>query len=142
MEDKVLGVCFIKILLNIIIIFLRYIHYFRWNKHFEDNQECWIGVFKKRVWILKQNKNEILYKVFQSHCDTDKIKEPNTFYNEILVDYFQLHLNLQEYYQKWSEADPIFQKAAKQFYGIRILNQDVTENIFSFICSSNNNISR
>ncbi|XP_044745866.1 N-glycosylase/DNA lyase [Coccinella septempunctata] len=117
---------------------------FRWSKHLEDNQECWIGVFKKRVWILKQNETEILYKVFETKCGFEKkeIEERNELYNNILKDYFQLNLSLREYYQQWSEADPIFKKAAQQFYGIRILNQDVTENIFSFICSSNNNISR
>ncbi|XP_045460870.1 N-glycosylase/DNA lyase isoform X2 [Harmonia axyridis] len=117
---------------------------FRWTKHLEDNQEYWIGIFKKRVWILRQNENEILYRVYESKANTEnnEIGELENNYNNMLKDYFQLGLNLQEYYEQWSKADPIFKKAAINFYGIRILNQEVTENIFSFICSSNNNISR
>ncbi|KAL3286103.1 hypothetical protein HHI36_000616 [Cryptolaemus montrouzieri] len=118
---------------------------FRWKKYMEDDNEQWIGVFNKRVWILQQHENEILYKVFESNERKNIYKENEDFnkvYNDMLIDYFQLQLNLGEHYKQWSASDPIFAKAAKQFYGIRILKQDVTENIFSFICSSNNNISR
>jgi len=61
----------------------------------------------------------------------------------MLRKYFQLDLiSLEENYEKWSSTDPYFKEAAKQFYGVRILQQDPTENIFSFICSQNNHISR
>ncbi|KAK9869124.1 hypothetical protein WA026_002881 [Henosepilachna vigintioctopunctata] len=83
--------------------------------------------------------------VYESEKSTNMQKgfeSKNEVFNDMLIDYFQLNLNLKDYYKRWSEADPIFAKAAKQFYGIRILKQEVTENIFSFICSSNNNISR
>lgn len=64
-------------------------------------------------------------------------------YEKELRNYFQLDLiNLEDYYTKWSARDVYFKKAAEQFYGIRILQQDPTENIFSFICSQNNHISR
>ncbi|CAH1116988.1 unnamed protein product [Phaedon cochleariae] len=113
---------------------------FRWKKCIEGIQEQWIGVFANRVWILTQEPDCILYKVYEPVCKCDL--ESESFYNNLLRQYFQLDLNLEQYYAEWSKNDPFFKDAAKQFYGIRILKQDVTENIFSFICSSNNHISR
>ncbi|KAJ8951220.1 hypothetical protein NQ318_010247 [Aromia moschata] len=113
---------------------------FRWKKVLQDDKEQWIGVFNKTVWILQQSDDCILYKVHGP-----KIKKENeneTYYNGILRDYFHLDLNLEKYYTEWSLRDEYFKQASKQFYGIRILKQDVTENIFSFICSSNNHITR
>lgn len=61
---------------------------------------------------------------------------------DILKDYFQLDINLEDLYKKWSKADVNFEKISKQFPGIRMLRQDPVECLFSFICSSNNHISR
>lgn len=58
-------------------------------------------------------------------------------------DYFQLdRVSLQQCYQRWSKIDPNFAKKSVNFQGIRMLRQDPWENLISFICSSNNNISR
>ncbi|RHZ75961.1 hypothetical protein Glove_208g75 [Diversispora epigaea] len=62
--------------------------------------------------------------------------------HEFLWDYFQLNVNLKGYYNKWSSVDGHFAKIANQFQGIRILRQDPMENLFCFICSTNNNITR
>ncbi|KAM4722770.1 N-glycosylase/DNA lyase [Rhinophrynus dorsalis] len=61
---------------------------------------------------------------------------------ETLRDFFQLDISLKELYQQWGRSDPNFQKVAKDFPGIRVLRQDPTECLFSFICTSNNHISR
>ncbi|XP_069122062.1 LOW QUALITY PROTEIN: N-glycosylase/DNA lyase-like [Argopecten irradians] len=60
----------------------------------------------------------------------------------ILRDYFRLDVNLTDLYKSWSSADPVFRQTARDFMGVRILRQDPVENLFSFICSSNNHISR
>lgn len=60
----------------------------------------------------------------------------------ILREYFALNVDLNKYYKQWSTADPHFAKISESFHGIRILQQDPVENLFSFICSSNNHISR
>ncbi|XP_028140193.2 N-glycosylase/DNA lyase [Diabrotica virgifera virgifera] len=112
---------------------------FRWKKH-PKNEDQWIGVFANKVWILKQEEDCINYQVFEPKANKSEPME--TYYNSLLKDYFQLDLNLTKYYAEWSECDKYFKEAAKQFYGIRILKQDVVENIFSFICSSNNHITR
>lgn len=63
-------------------------------------------------------------------------------YNSLLQNYFRLDVPIKDHYAQWADKDPYFKTAAEQFYGVRILNQDLVENIFSFICSSNNNIKR
>ncbi|KAK3087076.1 hypothetical protein FSP39_001333 [Pinctada imbricata] len=60
----------------------------------------------------------------------------------ILRDYFQLDVNLSNLYKHWSSRDANFRNVSSSFEGVRILRQDPVENLFSFICSSNNNISR
>ncbi|XP_052789177.1 uncharacterized protein LOC128223804 isoform X2 [Mya arenaria] len=60
----------------------------------------------------------------------------------ILRDYLQLNVSLENMYELWSESDENFRNVARTFTGIRMLRQDPIECLFSFICSSNNNISR
>lgn len=101
------------------------------------DEDIWTGVFANRVWKLKQSDEGILYQIYDTN---ENINESE---NETLLrNYFRLDLDLEEYYRNWSKADPYFQEAAMEFYGIRILSQELVENIFSFICSSNNNITR
>lgn len=88
---------------------------------------------------------------------------------EMLRDYFQLDVNLSDLYNTWGDADPHFRCIARAFTGrcvglpssevgqqsrvclirahcvssgVRMLRQDPTECLFSFICTSNNHISR
>ncbi|XP_031833854.2 8-oxoguanine DNA glycosylase isoform X2 [Nomia melanderi] len=49
---------------------------------------------------------------------------------------------VQELCKEWSAIDEHFQKSLDKTNGVRILKQEVVENVFSFICSSNNNIQR
>lgn len=59
-----------------------------------------------------------------------------------LKDYFQLNVDLLKLYDEWSERDAVFMGFRRRFEGIRVLRQDPWENLVSFICSSNNNITR
>ncbi|KAF5274385.1 hypothetical protein FQA39_LY07265 [Lamprigera yunnana] len=112
---------------------------FRWKKNEHIGTDQWVGVFKEKVWILQQHSDVIKCEVYQTPQD----ELENNHLEEILRNYFQLDLiNLEEHYEQWSLSDPYFKDAAKQFYGIRILQQEPVENIFSFICSQNNHISR
>lgn len=61
---------------------------------------------------------------------------------KVLRKYLSLDIDLNALYAHWSEVDANFSKIAKSFTGIRMLQQDPNENLFSFICSSNNHISR
>ncbi|XP_072015380.1 N-glycosylase/DNA lyase-like [Amphiura filiformis] len=70
-----------------------------------------------------------------------KSEEDHT-YRDVLTDYLQLEVSLQSLYKQWQDADANFNHVAADFPGVRMLRQDPTENLFAFICSSNNNISR
>ena len=51
-------------------------------------------------------------------------------------------MGLAALYHTWAAADPLFAEVAEKYPGVRILRQDPVENVFSFICSANNHISR
>ena len=52
------------------------------------------------------------------------------------------HEELAPLYDAWSSADPRLRTIAACLPGLRVLRQDPIECLFSFIISSNNNISR
>jgi 3-methyladenine DNA glycosylase/8-oxoguanine DNA glycosylase len=76
------------------------------------------------------------------NCDMYTKSDDCPSENDLLRKYFRLDVSLEEHYAQWSKMDPHFKKAAEKFTGVRILSQDPVENLFSFICSSNNNIGR
>ncbi|XP_011506271.1 PREDICTED: N-glycosylase/DNA lyase isoform X2 [Ceratosolen solmsi marchali] len=81
-----------------------------------------------------QNDDKLIYTIHGS------LKEDVGF-SKILSDYFRLNLSLKENLRTWASVDSHFESYNK-LGAVRILNQDVVENLFSFICSSNNNIIR
>lgn len=122
---------------------------FRWKNIKLENTDKWVGVFRNKLWVLQQKDDCIDYNVYSGKeiSDEPSAKKPksvenNSENNKLLGNYLRLDYDLPKMYKEWGESDPHFLKAAEQFYGIRILNQEIVENIFSFICSSNNNISR
>lgn len=86
--------------------------------------------FKISKPLAKKNKQSTLYQ--------------NSYYEDLLRKYFRLDVNLEEKYASWTKAHEHFEKlqSDNEFIGIRMLAQDYVENLFSFICSQNNNISR
>ena len=99
-----------------------------------ENQSVFAGVLKDKLLLLSQDEENIWYHcVNNNKCDKTE---------NLLKDYFQLKVNLSKLYKEWSQKDPIFKEICKSFEGVRILRQDPVENVFSFICSANNNISR
>lgn len=126
--------------------------------------DSWIGVMANCVWLLSQNDEYLLYKILgeierstKSPLDQirfkveqpKKITKPKSgllyadiYYEKLLRKYFRLDINLNDCYEKWSNAHEHFKNEAGQFYAVRVLDQDPVENLFSFICSQNNHISR
>lgn len=67
----------------------------------------------------------------------------DAYYERLLKVYFRLDINLFDLYKQWEKAHSHFKEISKpEYLGVRVLNQAVTENIISFICSQNNNIKR
>jgi N-glycosylase/DNA lyase len=129
---------------------------FRWNhitnelKNLNDSESTsgdeleFNGVIGNKIYFLKQvaSKNQIEYSCFFKN----NLKYESQDIESELHDYFQLKENLQDLYGDWSKKDSKF-KEKVQFYpdvlsGIRVLRLDPVENLFCFICSSNNNIKR
>ena len=104
---------------------------FRW----EESGNVWTGVLQSKVWQIRQEETWIMYRSLPKLENQD---EDEAF----LKNYFQLEVDLEPLYAEWSKNDPVFEKIAETFGGVRILRQDPVENLFSFICSSNNNIQR
>ena len=80
--------------------------------------------------------------VHSAELADEAIGVETTEFSNFLGDYFQLNVKLKDLYETWCLRDPAFKKVSEIFSGVRILRQDPTENLFSFICSSNNHISR
>ena len=81
----------------------------------------------------------------------DKYAELSTVENKVIVKtfdkeyfwrFFDLDTDYAEKVKRISAISPLMQEACEFGKGIRILNQDLTEMIFSFIISANNNIKR
>ncbi|NXA06214.1 OGG1 lyase, partial [Sapayoa aenigma] len=122
---------------------------FRW---WESSPGAWTGVLGGRVWTLRQDRDRLWYTVYseegeheeeeQDGCSAKAAKLDGSETDRILRDYFQLDVGLSALYRAWEAADPLFRKVAKDFPGVRVLRQDPVECLLSFICTSNNHISR
>lgn len=62
--------------------------------------------------------------------------------HQSLHKYFQLDVDVLSLYEHWKKVDNNFGQSCQRFSGVRIMQQDPVENLFSFICSANNNIDR
>ncbi|NXS14409.1 OGG1 lyase, partial [Neodrepanis coruscans] len=122
---------------------------FRW---WESSPGAWTGVLGGRVWTLRQDRERLWYTVYgeegekeegeQDGCPAKAAKLDGAETDRILRDYFQLDVGLSALYRSWEAADPLFRKVAEDFPGVRVLRQDPVECLLSFICTSNNHISR
>ncbi|KAF8911996.1 N-glycosylase/DNA lyase [Gymnopilus junonius] len=99
---------------------------------------------RDRVICLRQSSDALFYRsVFPGpQPSPSKLLEREAETLIWLNDYFQLNIDLVSLYKQWAEKDKAFASFQERFQGIRILRQDPWENLISFICSSNNNISR
>ncbi|CDO72928.1 hypothetical protein BN946_scf185002.g113 [Trametes cinnabarina] len=121
---------------------------FRWSilplppseRHGLDNE--YRLCLRDRVVCLRQSPDALFYRsVFPPGVPGEmETREAETL--AWIRDYFQLEIDLVELYRQWGTADPVFDRLQARFEGIRMLRQDPFENLISFICSSNNNISR
>ena len=100
----------------------------------------WVGPLGAHLWILQQDKTGINFRVLSAPSQTSDIDPEKA--RAIIEDYFQLSVSLPALYAAWSDADETFRSVSGKLPGVRMLRQDPVENLFCFICSSNNNIQR
>jgi len=108
---------------------------FRWK---EIGADEWIGVIRDSIVTLTQTDDTVLHQFLPSKgADIEKL---------ILEDYFQLKIILAPLYNEWGLPDHSLNKQFKSsgfgLKGVRLIRQDPLECLYSFICSSNNNIGR
>ena len=72
----------------------------------------------------------------------DGVVQVKTTDKEYFWRFFDLDTDYEEKVNRISAISPLMKEAATFGKGVRILNQDLTEMIFSFIISANNNIKR
>lgn len=95
-----------------------------------------------KIPIASMKKNKKKSANNASNVDDTQLFHSISYYESILKAYFRLDIDLNECYAKWSQAHQHFKTESDKFYAIRVLDQDPVENLFSFICSQNNHISR
>lgn len=113
---------------------------FRWTKsQLSNGQPIFTGVvldYALQLWRVSPDK--IAFKTLNKEAQEIKISKKIA----MLEDYFQLKYKLKNLYYEWSSNDEHLAKCCESYRGFRILRQDPAENVFSFICATNNNIKR
>ncbi|KAI0041126.1 N-glycosylase/DNA lyase, partial [Auriscalpium vulgare] len=123
---------------------------FRWSIHPLDTSlpsHEYRLCLRDRVICLRQTSDTLFYRAVFPFVDdvppeSSEAAERDAQTLAWLTDYFQLHVDLVGLYAEWAHKDAVFARLRTRFEGIRMLRQDPWENLVSFICSSNNNISR
>ncbi|KAG8516895.1 N-glycosylase/DNA lyase [Galemys pyrenaicus] len=110
---------------------------FRWR---ERSPAHWSGVLAGQVWTLTQTEEQLHCTVYRGPRGVGGRPTPDEL--QAVRRYFQLDVSVAQLYRHWGSVDPHFQKVAQKFPGVRLLRLDPIECLFSFICSSNNNIAR
>lgn len=101
-----------------------------WGTH---NATEWVGPIGCRVVSIRETPNTTLCRVLHGS---------SSGFEQDMRKYFQLDTPLAPLYDHWSQNDPRMAILSKVIPGVRVLRQDPVECLFSFICSSNNNIPR
>jgi N-glycosylase/DNA lyase len=107
---------------------------FHW-KQVPEQKNHFIGVLETEIVELKQSEDNVFYRNFNE----EKEKEIS---EDFFHQYFNFKISCEELHKKFSENDALFGKIAPYFPGLRVIKQDPFECLISFICSSNNNVSR
>ncbi|PAA91979.1 hypothetical protein BOX15_Mlig027060g2, partial [Macrostomum lignano] len=110
---------------------------FRWRQL--EQEGYWAGVHADKVWLLRRPSEACIE--FQVYPPSSSAASDQ----QVLEDYLRLNgPTLESLYAGWSASDPVFRSVCSQFPDVRVrlLRQQPLENLFSFICSSNNNIAR
>lgn len=113
---------------------------FGWHRQPNDD---WVGVLGSRLVSLRDTESDTLFRCLSAlpPAAPSAATEEELLRDE-LRDYFQLATELEPLYRRWSSADERMAAVAGALPGMRVLRQEPSECLVSFICSSNNHIGR
>eukprot|EP00903_Cladosiphon_okamuranus_P011070 g10450.t2 len=116
---------------------------FNWR---QAGADCWVGVLDRNVIAIRQTPSTTLFRslggIQEEQDDGADSSTATAALAATLRSYFFLEVPLAPLYQRWSEGDHRMAAVAACISGVRVVRQNPVECIFSFICSSNNNIPR
>ena len=126
-----------------------------------DSDPVYIGVMGRSLIALRQTESDIYYREILAADDDDAAPTPPAQLDALMRDYLHLpsrtstgvgagasagahaDMLLSSLYPLWSaNATRRFRFVSDVYPGVRLLRQDPLECLFSFICSSNNHVSR
>lgn len=112
---------------------------FHWQPHRNDKLQ-WTGVIDDYVITIKQTDDDTLFAVRHPPSPNQHEIERIT---DRLNDYFHVTTapSLSHLYETW-QTDERFKRVSAAYRGLRLIRQTPLECVLSFICSSNNHISR
>ncbi|CAH0522126.1 unnamed protein product [Peronospora belbahrii] len=108
---------------------------FTWRKH-PKQLATWLGVIGRRVFALHEREDIVHFQCLHP-LDLSTIEGA-----KVLSHYFRLEVNADPLYECWTMTSDRMTESILKLRGLRIVRQDPVECLFSFICSSNNNIAR
>ncbi len=100
---------------------------FRWRR---GENGLWQGVIGDRLVELSVEDDALLYRTFPDGGA------------ELVKDYLRLDDDVKSIYSELTSRDNHLAAQIRRFYGLRLLRQDPTETLISFMCSAANNINR
>ena len=113
---------------------------FRWRSRGDEGSD-YVGVIGRRVVRARERRDGddgvVEYKVY-CRPSNETVEDDE----RVIREYFNADVELKALYETFSKADGRFRALASRIDGARTLRQDPSECLFSFICSSNNHISR
>jgi 3-methyladenine DNA glycosylase/8-oxoguanine DNA glycosylase len=109
---------------------------FRWRRTGDAPLE-YTGVIGQRLVVMRQLAGDVAYRVAARGPGA-----PAAGDDAAVRDYFNLATPLAPLRARWAAADARFAALTPHLPGARMLRQPPLECLFSFICSSNNHISR
>ncbi|KAG6622090.1 ferroportin family [Phytophthora cinnamomi] len=108
---------------------------FAWRRY-PKQYATWSGVIGRRVFALRERDDTVQFRCLHPPDlpVEDGVGE--------LSHYFRLDMPADPLYERWTKPTDRMTEIISRLRGLRIVRQDPVECLFSFICSSNNNIAR